>query len=83
MAAPIQAVIPGSIAEDIGIAAGDVLCSINGRDICDILDYRFMAQDVFLRMQINKPHGETWLVEVEKEDDEDLGLILDGLSSTR
>ncbi|MGI6468910.1 MAG: DUF512 domain-containing protein [Syntrophomonadaceae bacterium] len=78
MAAPIQAVIPGSIAEDIGIAAGDVLCSINGRDICDILDYRFMAQDVFLRMQINKPHGETWLVEVEKEDDEDLGLILDG-----
>ena len=35
-----------------------------------------MAQDVFSGMQINKPHGETWLVEVEKEDDEDLGLIL-------
>jgi len=78
VAAPIQEVIPGSIAEDIGIEAGDTLCSINGKNICDILDYRFMVQDVFLKMQINKQNGETWLVEVEKEDYEDLGLVFDG-----
>lgn len=78
MAAPIQDVIPGSIAEDIGLETGDSLYSINGQIIHDILDYQFAVQDVFLEVEVHKPNGETWLIEVEKEEDEELGLILDG-----
>ncbi|HCF50125.1 MAG TPA: DUF512 domain-containing protein, partial [Syntrophomonas sp.] len=78
VAAPIQDVIPGSIAEDIGLETGDSLYSINGQIIHDILDYQFAVQDVFLEVEVHKPNGETWLIEVEKEEDEELGLILDG-----
>ena len=41
----VQAVCKNSIAEAIGVCAGDVLVSVNGHEIRDVLDYRFYLTD--------------------------------------
>lgn len=70
----VETVAPGSIAEEIGIEVGDRLMSANGREIKDLLDYRFVAEEEKLLLELMKPNGEAWEVDVEKELDEDLGI---------
>lgn len=70
----VKKVIPGSIAEELEIEAGDRLLSIDGTEIEDIFDYQFMIQDSYIEVLMEKPDGEQWLLEVEKEFDEDLGI---------
>lgn len=41
MAVTITGVEPGSRAQRLGIQPGDVLVSLNGHEIVDVLDYRF------------------------------------------
>ena len=64
----------GSIAEELEIEAGDYLVSINGKEIKDIFDYHYLLNDDYLEVLIEKSDGEEWLLEVEKDYDEDLGL---------
>ncbi len=64
----------GSIAEELEIEAGDTLVSINGKEIEDIFDYHYLLEDEYLEVVIEKQNGEEWLLEVEKEPDEDFGL---------
>ncbi|MGE5397217.1 MAG: DUF512 domain-containing protein [Chitinophagales bacterium] len=66
-----------SIAREVGIEPGDRLLSINNIIIKDILDYRFLSADEYLELKINKPNGETWVIEIEKEYSETLGLEFD------
>lgn len=70
----ITYVEPGSIAEEMEIEPGDFLISINDQQIEDIFDYRFFIQDTELVVVIRKPDGEEWELDIEKDDDEDLGL---------
>lgn len=70
----IKKVLPGSIAEELGIEAGDRLLSIDGTRIEDIFDYQFLVQDDCIEVLLEKPDGEQWILEVEKESDEDLGV---------
>ncbi len=70
----IKLVQPGSIAEELEIEAGDILLAINGEEIEDIFDYRFMVQDEYLEVLIRKQDGEEWELEIEKEYEEELGL---------
>ena len=70
----IRQVQPGSIAEELEIEAGDILLTINGEEIEDIFDYRFLVQDEYLEVLIRKPDGEEWELEIEKEYEEELGL---------
>ena len=70
----IKEVKEGSIAEELEIEAGDVLLTINGEEIEDIFDYRFMIQDEYLEVLIRKPDGEEWELEIDKDEEEDLGL---------
>ena len=79
MPALIVAVEDESIADDIGITAGDTLISIDGREVNDILDYRFWTQTEEMEMQIMKANGSIWSVEIEKEYDDDLGLAFDDI----
>ncbi|MBQ9504752.1 MAG: DUF512 domain-containing protein, partial [Lachnospiraceae bacterium] len=71
----IDAVLPGSIAEELNIEAGDELLSINGSDIEDIFDYQFLIEDEYLEVLIRKANGEEWELEIDKDEDEDLGLV--------
>ncbi len=70
----IYAVQADSAAHDAGIEPGDVLLSINGQKIQDIFDYRFLATDSNLFVEIEKMNGELWEIEVEKDEYEDFGL---------
>lgn len=74
----IKNVLPDSIAEEVGIEKNDVLLSINGKEIDDIIDYRFLMADEEIVVTIEKTDGEVWDIEIEKENGEDLGLEFDG-----
>ncbi|MCI8626215.1 MAG: DUF512 domain-containing protein [Lachnospiraceae bacterium] len=70
----IMTVEPESIAKEIGMEPGDLLLSINGQEIQDVLDYHFLLHDEMLTVLFEKPDGEEWEVEIEKDYDEDLGI---------
>lgn len=70
----ISRVLPGSIAEELEIEVGDILISIDNTEIEDIFDYQFLVQDTYIEVLIQKQDGEQWLLEVDKEFDEDLGI---------
>jgi len=70
----INRVLPGSIAEELEIEAGDILLAIDNTEIEDIFDYQFLVQDTYIEVLIQKPDGEEWLLEIDKEFDEDLGI---------
>lgn len=70
----IKLVYPDSIAEELEIEAGDVLLEINGNPIEDVFDYRYLINDEYIEVLIRKSNGEEWLLEIDKEYDEDLGI---------
>ena len=70
----VKGVLPGSIAQEMEIEAGDRLLSINGKEIEDVFDYHFLVNDEFLTVLIEKPDGEEWELEIEKEYEDDLGI---------
>ena len=70
----ICSVAKDSIAEELEIEAGDYLVSINDKEIADIFDYHYLVEDEYIEILIEKADGEEWLLEVEKDADEDLGL---------
>lgn len=57
MAAEIFGVQPGSLAERAGMEKGDVLISMNGHSISDVLDYRFYETNTHLTVVFEKPDG--------------------------
>lgn len=71
----IKEVCPGSIAQEMGIEPGDVLLSIDGNEIEDVFDYHFYVNDEYITVLIRKPYGEEWELEIEKDDEEDLGIV--------
>lgn len=70
----IQTVEEGSIAWEMEIEPGDKLLAINGKEIEDIFDYRYYIEDEYLLLLIEKPNGEQWELEIEKDEYEDLGM---------
>ncbi|MCB0283273.1 MAG: DUF512 domain-containing protein [Calditrichaeota bacterium] len=67
---------PESIAEELELQEGDILESINGKTIKDRLDYRFYASEEEVELLI-KRGDEQVIYEIEKDSDEDIGLILE------
>lgn len=70
----IAAVEADSIAEELEVEVGDVLLSINNKLPKDIFDYYYLINEEELIVEIQKPSGEIWELEIEKELDESLGL---------
>lgn len=78
----IKEVFPDSIAEEMGIEPGDSLLSINDERIEDVFDYRFLIKNEYIEVLIQKPDGEEWQLEIEKDYEDDLGMEFDnGLMS--
>ncbi len=67
----------GSIAQELELEPGDELISINGTPIKDVLDYHYLIKDEFITVLIRKPDGEEWELEIDKDYDEDLGIIFE------
>ena len=70
----INGVENDSILSEMEVEAGDILLSINGMPVTDILDYRYLIADDTLTVEIEKPDGEIWELDIEKEYEEDLGV---------
>jgi putative radical SAM enzyme (TIGR03279 family) len=73
----IKEVIADSIAEEMEIEAGDMLLAINDEKIEDVFDYHFLSNEEELVLLVKKKNGEEWELEIEKEIDEDLGLVFE------
>jgi len=71
----IQSIVSETIAEEIVIQPEDILISINGHEIQDVLDYIFYQADEKLTVRIQRG-GHTFTHFFEKEIDEDIGLEL-------
>ncbi len=73
----IRSVVKGSIAEELGICSGDALISIDGNPLEDIFDYQYLTQSEVLTVVIEKEDGEEWEFDIEKDEDEDLGIVFE------
>jgi len=73
----VKCVEPGSIAEEMGVETGDKLISINDNTIEDVFDYHYYVNDEELVLLIEKPDGEEWELEIEKDYEEDLGIVFE------
>ena len=77
--AKVDNVMPDSIAEELGILPGDIICKINGRRIADFLDYQFLASSPEIVLTVQKANGEVIEFDIENEDMEDLGIGFSGM----
>lgn len=73
----IKEIRKNSIAEEMEIEAGDYLLTVNDEEISDILDYKYQMFDEYVTVLIEKPNGEQWDLEIEKDENEDIGLIFE------
>ena len=69
----ITDVLPKSRAYKAGIRKDDILVSINGREIRDVLDYRFYLADENVNIII-KRDNETFEFNIKKQEYDDIGL---------
>jgi putative radical SAM enzyme (TIGR03279 family) len=72
----VKSVLPASIAEELGIAPGTELLTVNGREVVDFLDWEFLTADDELVIEARQPDGEPVVYEVEMPEGETLGLEL-------
>ena len=71
----IEAVKQESIADQVGLGAGDRIVRVNGRPVRDYLDFRFQTSgETEMILIVKKSDGETWEVDIERDEGEDLGI---------
>lgn len=74
----ITEVEKNSLAQELELAPNDRIVRVNGRVVRDYLDFRFQtAGETALTLQVKKTNGETWEIEVEREESEDFGLMFE------
>lgn len=77
MPAKITAIIKNSIAEELEIKPKSELISINGSILRDYIDYKYAVMSEELEFEIKNPNGEFESYEIEKDFEEDLGLVFE------
>lgn len=77
MPATVSGVVKNSIAESLEIQEGDILLSIDGNTPEDMIDYNFLCKGEIITIEILKQNNEVEEIELEKDYDEDLGIIFE------
>ena len=80
----VSSIETGSIGEELGFEIGDQLISINGVKPRDLIDYKFLIAEEILELTVLDEKGQTHIIEIEKDQDDELGLafseaLFDGL----
>lgn len=77
MPAVVSSVLADSIAEELEIETGDILLSIDGEKLQDMIDYNYLCKNELITVEIQKKNGEIEEIELEKDYDEDLGIVFE------
>lgn len=70
----IKMVVPGSIGDELELEPGDRVLAVNNQQIEDVFDYHYLINDEYIELTVQKADGEEWLLEIEKDAEEDLGI---------
>jgi putative radical SAM enzyme (TIGR03279 family) len=73
----IVKVLKNSIAEEMELEPGDELVSVNNCSVKDYIDYKYQISDDEIVLEIKKKDGEIWELEIEKDYDEDIGIVFE------
>ncbi len=73
----IAAVESGSIAQEMELEPGDMIVAVNGQEMEDVFDYQFLIQDTYIELSVKKANQEEWILEIEKDEEEDLGITFE------
>ena len=74
----ITEVAPESLAEELDLKPNDRIVKVNGRTVRDYLDFRFQTSgETELDLTVRKANGETWEIELDREEGEDFGLTFE------
>ncbi len=73
----VKEILDGSIAQEMEIEPGDNILAVNDHPIEDIFDYQYLINDEYIELLVRKPDGEEWLLEIDKDYDEDLGIVFE------
>jgi putative radical SAM enzyme (TIGR03279 family) len=76
-------ILPGGTAEGLGLQAGDVLDSVNGKEVHDVIDYRFLIADEHIIVAFHSKDGRARKLIIEKDPDDNLGLEFPPIRITR
>jgi putative radical SAM enzyme (TIGR03279 family) len=71
----IAGVEPGGIASEVGMGEGDEIISVNSSSVPDYLAYRYLIASEEVTLLIKKKSGGIAEIEIEKDEDDDLGII--------
>ncbi len=74
MAVTVKNVISGSVADKCGIRPEDIILKINGKEVCDYLDYMFLSANEELEIELKNR-----TIKVQNPDFEPLGTEFDTL----
>lgn len=77
MPAIVSEVLKNSIAEELGIQPKDEIVSVDDTKMSDMIDYNFLCKSELLTIEIRKADGNTEIIEIEKDFDEDLGIVFE------
>jgi len=67
-------ILPGGTAEELGFQKGDVIDSLNGKEVHDVIDYRFLVADERITVSFHTKDGKARRLLIEKDPDDSLGL---------
>ncbi len=73
----VAAVSTGSLAAELGLAPGDELLTINGRELVDFLDWEFLAADEAFILHTRSTAGEDVEFDIERPEGMPLGVTLE------
>lgn len=77
MPAIVNSVLEGSIAQELELEKGDEILSIDGCEMLDMIDYNFYMKSELITVEIKKVNGEIEEIEIEKDYEEDLGIVFE------
>jgi len=69
----IASIVGGSIAEELGLQPGDLVCAVGERQLRDVIDYRFAMAEERVELLVRRG-DESTIYEIEKDADDDIGI---------
>lgn len=70
----ITKIEPNSIAHQLGIQVGDLIISVNDKQVEDIIEYDYLTADEYVELAIKDKDGQVTVYEIEKDYDEKIGI---------